>query len=136
MPIIKSAKKRVKVAAKASSRNARTKRALREALKSYSAALSGGKTAKIAKAQKAAVQALDIAAKKSIIHKNKAARKKSQIAAQAKASGVKPAKTTSKPKAVPTGRQAKSQKPRTQKPASTKRTTAPKPALSRTSVHK
>jgi ribosomal protein S20 len=33
MPIIKSAKKRVKVAAKAKARNVRTKRTLREALK-------------------------------------------------------------------------------------------------------
>lgn len=96
MPIIKSAKKRVKVAAKASARNARTRRNLRDALKAYNAALSGGKPAEIAKTQKAAISALDIAAKKSVIHKNKAARKKSQIAAQAKASGFKPAKPTAK----------------------------------------
>jgi small subunit ribosomal protein S20 len=93
MPIIKSAKKRVKVAAKARSRNLRTKRTLRDALKAYAAALEGGKPAEIAKTQAAAISALDIAAKKAVIHKNKAARLKSRISTQAKSKGVKPQKT-------------------------------------------
>ncbi|OGL38219.1 30S ribosomal protein S20 [Candidatus Saccharibacteria bacterium RIFCSPLOWO2_01_FULL_49_22] len=122
MPIIKSAKKRVKLAAKAHARNARTKRTLREALKAYQAALAQGKPAEITKTQKAAIRALDMAAKKSVIHKNKAARKKSQLVAQAKSAGVKPSKTTVK-------------KPVAKKPA-IKRATASKPARSRTSVHK
>jgi small subunit ribosomal protein S20 len=63
MPIIKSAKKRVKVATKANLRNVKTKRALREALKAYSAALAKGGAAEINKAQKEAVSALDKAAK-------------------------------------------------------------------------
>lgn len=92
MPIIKSAKKRVKVAAKARSRNIQTKRTLRDALKAYAAALEGGKPAEITKAQSAAVSALDSAAKKAVIHKNKAARLKSRLASQAKDKGVKPQK--------------------------------------------
>ena len=48
MPIIKSAKKRVKVAAKARARNSRTKRTLRDALKAFSKAVEGGKSAEIA----------------------------------------------------------------------------------------
>jgi ribosomal protein S20 len=96
MPIIKSAKKRVKVAAKANARNSKTRRTMREAVKAFSKALSGGKAAEIADAQKAAVSAIDIAAKKNVIHKNKAARKKAQLSAKAKAAGAKPAKAAAK----------------------------------------
>lgn len=96
MPIIKSAKKRVKVAAKANVRNAKTKRTMREAVKAFTNALSGGKSSEIEKAQNAAISAIDMAAKKDVIHKNKAARKKAQLAAAAKASGVKRPKTASK----------------------------------------
>lgn len=96
MPIIKSAKKRVKLAAKASARNTRTRRNMREAIKVFNKALESGKSAQILKLQVEAVSAIDIAAKKNVIHKNKAARQKSRLAAQAKATGVKPAKAASK----------------------------------------
>lgn len=89
MPIIKSARKRVKVAQKATARNARTKRSLRDALKAFSQALASGKKAEIEKTEKAALSAIDKAAKKAVIHKNKAARRKAQLSAQAKASGIK-----------------------------------------------
>lgn len=83
MPIIKSAKKRVRVARKAAARNTRTKRSLRHALKAFHAAVTGGKntTTSHSKAQRA----LDKAAKKGLLHKNKVARKKRQLAARAKA---------------------------------------------------
>ena len=99
MPIIKSAKKRVKVAAKANSRNAVTKRNVRDALKAFSKAVEGGKSADIIKAQTAAISALDTAVKKDIIHKNKAARQKAQLSAQAKAAGAKIVKGAAKPAA-------------------------------------
>ncbi len=105
MPIIKSAKKRVKVAAKASARNSRTKRNLRDALKAFAKALEGGKSDEIAKAERAASSALDQAAKKAVIHRNKAARRKATLSAQAKAAGmkVKPAaKKATKPAAKTT----------------------------------
>jgi small subunit ribosomal protein S20 len=92
MPIIKSAKKRVKVSQKATIRNVKTKRSLRDALKEFAKALQDGKPAEIAKAEREALSAIDKAAKKAVIHKNKAARKKAQIAAQAKATGVKHSK--------------------------------------------
>jgi small subunit ribosomal protein S20 len=117
MPIIKSAKKRVKVANKATARNVKTKRSLREALKEFAKAVQGGKTAEIAKAEREAMSALDTAAKKAVIHKNKAARKKAQLSAQAKAAGAKPVKTAAK-KAAPKAKTAA-------KPAS-KKTTAKK----------
>ncbi|MEI6237154.1 MAG: 30S ribosomal protein S20 [Candidatus Saccharibacteria bacterium] len=79
MPIIKSAKKRVRVSAKAAARNAKTKRTMREAIKVFNASLSTGKADKIGPAQSKAVSAIDIAAKKNIIHKNKATRKKNQL---------------------------------------------------------
>jgi small subunit ribosomal protein S20 len=96
MPIIKSAKKRVKVATKAHVRNARTKRTLRDALKAFSKAVESGKSADILKTQQEAISALDVAAKKAVIHKNKAARQKASLSAQAKAAGAKPGKTTAK----------------------------------------
>ena len=96
MPIIKSAKKRVKVAAKARTRNLHTKRQVRETLKAFAAALESGKPVKVAKTQRAAIRALDIAVKKNVIHKNKAARFKSNLANQLKSAGIKPSKATAK----------------------------------------
>lgn len=89
MPIIKSAKKRVRTARKAAVRNSKTKRSLREALKAFGAKPD-------AKAHSSAQSALDKAVKKGVIHKNKAARLKKQAAAKAKAAGVKPMKARTK----------------------------------------
>lgn len=96
MPIIKSAKKRVKVAAKAHSRNLHTRRRVRETLKQLTAALEAGKPAEITKAQTAATSALDSAVKKNILHKNKAARFKARVAKRVKEAGIKPSKTVKK----------------------------------------
>jgi len=91
MPIIKSAKKRVRIAKKAAVRNSKTKRTLKTALKAFSAALTGGaKDAK--KLESKAASELDKAGKKGIMHKNKIARKKSQLARAAKAAANAPAK--------------------------------------------
>ena len=95
MPIIKSAKKRVRVARKATVRNSKSKRSLKSAVKVFHTALSGDKK-NIAKAHSKAQSQLDKAGNKHIIHKNKVARKKRQMAKLAKAaSGVSktPAKT-------------------------------------------
>lgn len=97
MPIIKSAKKRVKITRKATVRNAKTKRNLRESFKAFSVALSSGNQAKITEAQKNVQSALDIATKKNVIHQNKASRKKAQISAKAKQAG---AKSSTKPATV------------------------------------
>lgn len=121
MPIIKSAKKRVKVAAKANSRNVRTKRTLRDALKAFTAALEGGKAVDIAKTEREAMSAIDMAAKKAVIHRNKAARQKAQVSARVKAAGVKPEKKaeSSKPKAKSTAAKPVAKKA-TSKPAAKK----------------
>lgn len=106
MPIIKSAKKRVRVAQKAAARNSKTKRSLKSAVKSFQSALTNGK--KVDEAQSKAQSELDKAVKKGVIHKNKAARKKKQLAAKAKADGAKTASakksTAKKPSAKKTTR--------------------------------
>ena len=89
MPIIKSARKRVKVARKATVRNAKTKRSLKTALKAFQSKVTGGSHSK-------AQSALDKAAKKGVLHKNKVARKKKQLAAKLKAAGVKPSASAKK----------------------------------------
>lgn len=98
MPIIKSAKKRVRVARKATVRNVKTKRNLRSALKAFQVSLTGGK--KTTSAHSKAQSTLDKAGKKGVLHKNKVARKKSQLAAKAKtAAGVTKAKGVKNPAA-------------------------------------
>ena len=104
MPIIKSAKKRVKVANKAAIRNSKTKRSLKAAVKAFAGALTASDKKHAVKALDKVQSELDKAAKKGIIHKNKAARKKAQAARNAKKAGApagvksdKP-KTTAKPK--------------------------------------
>ncbi len=114
MPIIKSAKKRVKVARKATIRNVKTKRTLKTAVKAFHAAVTGKKdsTAEHKKAQ----SALDTAAKKGVMHKNKVARKKKQLAAKAKA-GAGVAKKAAPKKAVakPAAKKAVAKKPAAKK---------------------
>jgi small subunit ribosomal protein S20 len=111
MPIIKSAKKRVKTAKKAAIRNSKTKRSLRDTLKTFQSAVAGGKDAK--KAQSKAQSAIDIAAKKGVMHKNKAARKKSQLAKAAKATATAKAKPVAKK--VTTAKKAPAKKPAAKK---------------------
>jgi ribosomal protein S20 len=133
MPIIKSAKKRVKIAAKARARNARTKRTLRETLKAFSKAVEAGKSADIIKTQQELVSALDTAVKKDVIHKNKAARQKAAIAARAKTAGAKPSKAAAKPaaKKAPAKPAATAKKPAK---AAAKKPAARKPAAKKTTV--
>jgi ribosomal protein S20 len=119
MPIIKSAKKRVRTANKAATRNSKTKRNLKEALKVFGKAPS-------AKLHSSAQSQLDIAVKKGVLHKNKAARLKKRAAAKAKAAGVKPAKAAVK-KAVPV-KKAAGKKAAPAKKSAAKKTPAKKPA--------
>lgn len=83
MPIIKSAKKRVKTARKAAVRNSKTRRNLKDALKSFVKSPT-------AKSHSTVQSGLDKAVKKGVIHKNKAARLKKRAAKKSKAAGVKP----------------------------------------------
>lgn len=79
LPNIKSAKKRVAVTATKTLQNKMFKTSLKTIIKKYDAALSEGNKDAAALAYKAAVKKIDQAVAKGIIHKNNAARKKSQF---------------------------------------------------------
>ena len=102
MPIIKSAKKRVRQTNKAKLRNDISRKDLRQAIKKLQASFASKKNASLSLS--AAQSNIDMAVKKGLIHKNKAARKKSQLAAAAKAAGVKLEKGA--PKAKPVAKKA------------------------------
>ena len=79
MPNIKSAKKRVLVSKVNNERNKMEKSALKTVLKKFEAAVAEGNREQADSAYKAAVKSIDQAVNKGIIHKNNAARKKSNI---------------------------------------------------------
>lgn len=78
MPNIKSAKKRVKVIATKTARNKALNTNLKSTLKKANSAIEANATDK-QDAVKCAVQKIDQACAKGILHKNTAARRKSQI---------------------------------------------------------
>lgn len=130
MPIIKSAKKRVRVAQKATVRNAKTKRSLRMAVKSFQKSLTGG-SKNVAQLQQKAQSELDKAGKKHVMHKNKIARKQSQLARAAKAAGVSVASTAAKTKkAAPAPKKVAAKATPAKKPA------AKKPVAKKTAAKK
>lgn len=86
MPIIKSARKRVKVTEKQSIQNAKTKRSMRESIKAFRALVSSKKDTTTA--QSKAFSAIDTAVKKGVISKNRAARTKSQLNLASKNAGT------------------------------------------------
>lgn len=81
MPNIKSAKKRVKVIANKTMLNKAVKSNLRTVIKKANLALETS-DANSAEAVKLAIKKIDQAAAKGILHKNTAARKKSQLASK------------------------------------------------------
>ncbi|MCK5758792.1 MAG: 30S ribosomal protein S20 [Clostridiales bacterium] len=83
MPNIKSAKKRVKTNNKKHLANSSKKSTLRKTLKSARLAMDSS-AADAAEKVKTATVALDVAASKGLIHKNKAARDKSRLMAALK----------------------------------------------------
>ena len=79
MPNIKSAKKRVLVIKKKTLQNKIFRTQMKTDIKKYQAALAAGDTELAQATYKAAVKKIDQAAARNIIHKNAAARKKSQF---------------------------------------------------------
>lgn len=111
-------------AATRKARNQRTKRGLHTALKAFNTTESNQTVQK-------AQSELDKAVKKGVMSKNTAARKKAQIAKQAKAAGVKPA-TKAKKAAAPKAKATPAKKApakATAKPAAKKTS---KPAAKKT----
>lgn len=80
MPNIKSAKKRVKVIEKKTLINQAHKTALKTAIKKFEAAVEEGSKDNAQVLFNDAVKRLDRAVAQGILHKNNAARKKSQLA--------------------------------------------------------
>ena len=79
LPNIKSAKKRVLVTAAKTLQNKMFKSDMKTTIKKYEAAIAVGDKAAAADIYKAAVKIIDKAVANGTIHKNKAARKKSQF---------------------------------------------------------
>ena len=80
MANIKSAKKRIKITEKKTLRNKMLKSALKTTIKKFEAVVVEGKKEEALVSYKDVAKALDMAASKGIVHKNKAARKKSRLA--------------------------------------------------------
>ena len=79
MPNIKSAKKRVLIAAERNARNKAAKSDLKTAVKKFEAAAAEGNRTEAEGAYKVAVKKVDQAVSKGILHKNNAAHKKSAL---------------------------------------------------------
>lgn len=144
MPIIKSAKKRVRIAHKAAVRNSKTKRSLKAALKTFQKAVTGGDKKALVSAHAKSQSELDKAAKKGLMHKNKVARQKRRLAAAAKnTAGVtaKPVaaakKAVAKPAAKPAAKKAVAKKaPAAKAKTVAKKPVAKKPAAKKTTTAK
>ena len=87
MPNIKSAKKRVLIAEVRNARNKAAKSELKTAIKKFEVAAAEGNRTEADGAYKVAVKKVDQAVAKGLMHKNKAARKKSQLAKKLNAAG-------------------------------------------------
>ena len=79
MPNIKSSSKRVLLSQKAAAKNKAAKSLMKTNIKKFDAAASGGDKETAESTYKAAVKTVDRAATKGLIHKNKAARRKSAL---------------------------------------------------------
>lgn len=103
MPLIKSAIKRVRVSERKRTKNLIVSKKYKELVKEFESLCASGKTAEAAKMFPTVQKALDIAAKKNLMHKNTAARRKSVLSKKLKADGavkaeVKPAVKKDAPK--------------------------------------
>ena len=79
MPNIKSSSKRVLLTQRATAKNKAAKSLIKTNIKKFDAAVSGGDRVAAESAFKTAVKTVDRAATKKLIHKNKAARRKSSL---------------------------------------------------------
>lgn len=89
MPIIKSAIKRVRQEARRQKRNTATKNTYKDLIKQVMLLIDANKLAEASKLLPKVQKSIDMAVKKNLMHRNTAARKKSNLAKK-----VSPAKTT------------------------------------------
>ncbi|TAK89053.1 30S ribosomal protein S20 [Patescibacteria group bacterium] len=117
MPIIKSAMKRVRQAAKRRSRNLQIKRAVHQDVRSLKDAVASEDSKQTTEALRQAISEIDRAVKKGVLHKNTAARRKSQLTKLSN-TVAKPVKAKATAKAKPKATAAA--KPAAKKPATKK----------------
>ena len=79
MPNVKSSSKRVLISQKAAAKNKSAKSLMKTNIKKFDAAAAAGDRDTAESAYKVAVKTVDRAATKGLIHKNKAARRKSSL---------------------------------------------------------
>lgn len=96
MPIIKQAIKRAKQALVHRSRNLQTKRAIKQDITALQTAITEGK--EVQEKLAAAYSEIDRAVKKGALHKNTAARRKSQLASQVAKAATPAAEATAETK--------------------------------------
>jgi small subunit ribosomal protein S20 len=82
MANIKSAKKRIKVTMVKTARNTMIKSALKTTIKKFETAIASGNVEEAKVTYASVVKALDMSVTKGILHINKAARRKSRLAAK------------------------------------------------------
>ncbi len=128
MPIIKSAIKRVRQQKVRRARNVETKTEVRKQIKLFRADVSAADLKKAQADLVAAVSKLDRAVKRGVLHKNTAARKKSQLTKEYNAVAAKPYGTENPgtAKAKPAAKKAPAKAPA--KKAAPKATASKKPA--------
>jgi small subunit ribosomal protein S20 len=80
MPNTKSAAKAMRQSARRRDFNLKIKDSLKQSVKDVRRLIKAGKKTEAAEAMKRAMSALDKAAKKGVVHKNNASRKKSRLA--------------------------------------------------------
>lgn len=117
MPIIKSAKKRMRQTAVRRSRNQNTKRSLRAEMKAFTTAIEAKDSKKAAEALKKVQSNLDKSVKKNILKKNTAARKLARLSEQLKSLGAKPAAGSKKVAEKPAAKKTAAKKAPAKKPA-------------------
>jgi small subunit ribosomal protein S20 len=115
MPIIKSAIKRARQSIKRRSHNLQVKRLVNADIKAVHTAIEAGDSTEIKTSLSAAYSEIDRAVKKGTLHKNTAARRKSQLAGHVAKVEAKPEVVEEKAKKAPT------------KSTAAKKTTAKKP---------
>lgn len=89
MPLIKSAINEMRKDKKKTARNRIRKEKMRASIKTVAKLAKSGAVEKISEAVTAAYKAIDKAAKRNLIHKKTAARRKSRVAKMAKISSAK-----------------------------------------------
>ena len=120
MPVTKSAAKRVRQNLKRHHRNLRLSRVVNREVKALVAAIAKHDAKSVGQHFQSAQSALDKAAKKGVIHRNKAARKKSQLAKRVKEAKLKPVKKSTTTKTIPNKTATKATAKSTDKPSAKK----------------